>query len=271
MTGVQTCALPICQRLYEISLAIATERKADVIGAALVAGASQLMHAQAAVLFLTAVDPTRVAAVVTNGVELSHAPLPQPLAAFGLLAAAAAGQAVRVEDAPRDPAWAQTPGHRPPAQRLLSVPLLHREDLRGVLTVVNKDGAAPFSDSDVALLSTLAVHAAAAIGNAHFLEEIEIQAITDGLTGLYNHREFQKRLAEEVERARRYHKEFSLLMLDIDHFKALNDTHGHPVGDAVLQEIVQVIRRCVRNVDLPARYGGEEFAVILPETGGAPA
>ena len=94
-------------------------------------------------------------------------------------------------------------------------------------------------------------------------------SIRDGLTGLYNHREFQRRLKEEMERSRRYGRTFSLLMMDIDHFKVVNDTYGHPAGDKVLRAVADVVRREVRFVDHVARYGGEEFAVILPETHGA--
>jgi diguanylate cyclase (GGDEF)-like protein len=89
----------------------------------------------------------------------------------------------------------------------------------------------------------------------------------DGLTGLYNHLHFQETLEHEVERASRYGAPLSLIMLDIDFFKKINDTYGHPSGDLVLKNIGKVISQAVRSSDLVARYGGEEFAVILPETG----
>ena len=92
-------------------------------------------------------------------------------------------------------------------------------------------------------------------------------AFRDCLTGLYNHRYFQEMLDKEIERAKRYENELSLLFLDIDYFKKVNDTYGHPTGDRVLAEISRVMEQSVRNVDFVARYGGEEFAVILPETG----
>jgi diguanylate cyclase (GGDEF)-like protein len=93
-------------------------------------------------------------------------------------------------------------------------------------------------------------------------------AISDPLTGLHNRRAFQARLAEEVERADRSGVPFALLLLDLDRFKALNDTFGHPAGDAVLCAVAEVLRRELRVVDLPARVGGEEFAVLLPQTAG---
>jgi diguanylate cyclase (GGDEF)-like protein len=93
------------------------------------------------------------------------------------------------------------------------------------------------------------------------------QAITDGLTGLSNQRRFRQTIAKEVERARRFERPLSLLMLDLDDFKRINDTHGHLQGDQVLKEIARVLTQESRGVDEPARYGGEEFAIALPETG----
>jgi len=96
-------------------------------------------------------------------------------------------------------------------------------------------------------------------------EELEQLAVNDGLTGLYNHREFQRRLQVEIERARRYKHNLSLLMIDIDHFKRFNDTYGHQAGDVVLRLLALQMRSGVRTVDSVARYGGEEFVIILPE------
>ena len=91
-------------------------------------------------------------------------------------------------------------------------------------------------------------------------------ASTDGLTELYNHRTFQERLTQEVDRSNRYGRPLSLLMIDVDHFKVYNDTYGHPQGDMVLQDISRLLREISRTSDTVARYGGEEFALILPET-----
>jgi diguanylate cyclase (GGDEF)-like protein len=91
-------------------------------------------------------------------------------------------------------------------------------------------------------------------------------ATIDGLTGLIVHRHFQAKMEEEFRRAKRYQKDLSYLMTDIDHFKKFNDTWGHQIGDMVLREVAKIVRSCVRDTDVAARYGGEEFAVILPET-----
>ena len=92
------------------------------------------------------------------------------------------------------------------------------------------------------------------------------QAVTDELTGLFNHRRFQEVMTTEVERARRYGQEMGLIMLDIDDFKRVNDTYGHLQGDLVLREVARVLRQSSREIDEPARYGGEEMAVALPQT-----
>ena len=103
--------------------------------------------------------------------------------------------------------------------------------------------------------------------NARLYATIEAQATMDGLTGLANHRSFYDRLGQELARGRRYGSPVSLLMLDIDDFKGLNDTYGHQAGDEVLRLLGRVLAEHLRqDVDLPARYGGEEFAVILPNT-----
>lgn len=98
------------------------------------------------------------------------------------------------------------------------------------------------------------------------LAEAEHLATIDGLTGLYNHRYFQQRLAEEIERSRRMKMPLSLIMMDIDYFKHYNDCQGHPAGDKVLQLISRILRKNIRGMDIAARYGGEEFAVIMVDT-----
>jgi diguanylate cyclase (GGDEF)-like protein len=97
-------------------------------------------------------------------------------------------------------------------------------------------------------------------------KELEERSFTDGLTGLKNRRFLDERLAEEFKRAQRYSDPVSLIMIDLDHFKSVNDLHGHPAGDAVLRGAAQLIRSSIRDPDICARYGGEEFAVILPKT-----
>ena len=112
----------------------------------------------------------------------------------------------------------------------------------------------------------LTSQAAVSVENVDLHETVQRQAVTDELTGLFNHRRFQEVMSAEVERARRYDQEMGLIMLDIDNFKQVNDSFGHVQGDMVLREVARVLRQSARDVDEPARYGGEEMAVALPQT-----
>ncbi len=102
--------------------------------------------------------------------------------------------------------------------------------------------------------------------NAKIFKRMEEMATTDGLTGLVNHRTFQEKLTEYLARAKRYNKKIAVILSDIDHFKSVNDTYGHPMGDEVLRQVSKVLKKDVRDVDLVARYGGEEFIIIIEET-----
>jgi len=146
------------------------------------------------------------------------------------------------------------------------VPLVLQGKTQGFVDVRLKGGH-ELGNDEMGLLQILAGQTAAAIVNARLYRTIERQAITDGLTGLYNHRHFYERLNQEFARAQRYGLPLSLLMIDIDDFKRFNDLYGHPVGDLVLAEAGRILSEQVRRgVDLAARYGGEEFAVLLPNT-----
>ncbi len=116
------------------------------------------------------------------------------------------------------------------------------------------------------IMDTLISQIAISLYNSILFNKLQRLAITDGLTGLHNHRHFQEHLENEIREALRYKKSLSMLMVDIDHFKAINDTYGHPQGDAILKKISEVILQTIRDVDFAARYGGEEFCVLLPNT-----
>lgn len=128
-----------------------------------------------------------------------------------------------------------------------------------------------FLPDETELLITFGHLAAGAIENARLFASMTELAARDVLTGLYNRRMLGQRLVVETQRASRYNKPYSVLMLDIDHFKSINDTHGHPAGDAVLRGMADILQEVVRDIDTVARYGGEEFIIILPETAGPDA
>ena len=150
------------------------------------------------------------------------------------------------------------------------LPLISRAGKLGVIYFY-RSYRDDFEPAEIELLTTFAHLAASAIENARLYARLESEARTDTLTGLYNRRVFDQRLEQEQRRARRYNKPYALLMLDIDHFKRVNDEYGHPAGDAVLAELARRMALQVRDVDTLVRYGGEEFAVIFPEITGAAA
>ncbi|HYH89752.1 MAG TPA: GGDEF domain-containing protein [Solirubrobacteraceae bacterium] len=148
----------------------------------------------------------------------------------------------------------------------LSHPLRAQEGGRilGMLTVGRAHQR--FSDGERELFAYLSHQAGVSIENVDLHETVQRQAVTDELTGLFNHRRFQEVMFQEVERAKRFGNEMGLIMLDIDNFKRVNDTYGHMQGDLVLREVARVLRESSREIDEPARYGGEEMAVALPGT-----
>jgi diguanylate cyclase (GGDEF)-like protein len=143
----------------------------------------------------------------------------------------------------------------------LIAPLTAKDQVIGLLLLGKKLSGEEFTQSEKDFLTTLTSLSALALRNARHYE----QAITDEMTKLYLKRYFQLRLDEELKRAARYHSKVALMMIDIDHFKSVNDTWGHTKGDEVLTRVAKAIRENFRDVDVPARYGGEEFAVIMPE------
>jgi diguanylate cyclase (GGDEF)-like protein len=135
---------------------------------------------------------------------------------------------------------------------------------RGVVSVARRGRA--FSDAERELVASLARQAGLSLENVDLHEQVQRQAVTDELTGLSNRGRFQQVIATEAAAARRFDQPLGLLMLDIDNFKRVNDTHGHQQGDVVLREVAAVLRDCSREVDEPSRYGGEELAVALQQT-----
>jgi diguanylate cyclase (GGDEF)-like protein len=134
----------------------------------------------------------------------------------------------------------------------------------GVITV-GRSGL-PFTDEERDLLRLLAAQTTLALENVELHYQVRRQAVTDELTGLGNYAHFQELLALQAEQVKRYGDPVGLIMLDLDDFKSINDTFGHPQGDAALKEVARVLRHNCRDADTPARYGGDELVVILPRT-----
>lgn len=173
-------------------------------------------------------------------------------------------------DAPRQAAvhasttladWARTAG----VQTCLCLPLLGSRGALGMMMFF-RAGEGEYSITESDLLASLSRIAAGAVETTQLRHKAQALATTDSLTGLANRRLFNERLADEFQRAKRYHGTLSLLMVDIDRFKAVNDRYGHLAGDEVLKQLARILARAMRDVDSAARYGGEEFAAILPQT-----
>jgi diguanylate cyclase (GGDEF)-like protein len=154
-----------------------------------------------------------------------------------------------------------TPEDEPEA--LISVPLMARGTVKGALNVYRLGDGARFSEEEFELAKRFGDAAALALDNAQVRAALELQAQTDSLTGLYNHRYFHERLRSELNRAGRTHDSIAVLMLDIDDFKRVNDIHGHGSGDLVLVELAHLLQGIVRTSDVVCRLGGEEFGVVM--------
>src|SRR5205807_9077250 len=145
------------------------------------------------------------------------------------------------------------------------VPLILHERSIGALQVTVADPARVWNENEILLLRTVADQVAVAVNHAELFAKIQQQALTDALTGCYNRRSFEMQLDKDLQMARRLHQPLSLLMLDLDRFKQLNDSVGHDAGDDALRRLAVCFRQELRGVDSAARFGGDEFALILPQ------
>jgi diguanylate cyclase (GGDEF)-like protein len=140
------------------------------------------------------------------------------------------------------------------------------EKIIGAIAVDNLDKNRPITKSDVISLMNYATQVGLAIESFQSHQKMMSLSFTDSMTGLYNRRFFDKTLAQEVSRCQRYDRNCSLMLIDIDHFKRVNDTYGHDAGDEIIQQVAGILQKNVRGLDVVSRIGGEEFAIILPET-----
>jgi two-component system cell cycle response regulator len=158
-----------------------------------------------------------------------------------------------------------TPGE-PASGDVLVMPLRRGSRVGGLLALYGRRDGEPYTPDDEERLRTLADQAGIAVDNIRLHKEAERLMMTDPLTGLRNFRYLSSELAREIERATRFDRPLAVLMLDLDHFKSVNDTYGHARGDSVLRELARRVSEQIREVDTLARYGGEEFVIVLPET-----
>ncbi len=150
-------------------------------------------------------------------------------------------------------------------ESILVLPLLSADEALGTLTLLSLNKGQYRKDTRE-MLGVICNQVAVSMENALMYKRMETMATTDGLTNLTNHRSFQERFRDLVGRSERHGHQAAMLLFDVDHFKNVNDTYGHPVGDEVLRQVAKVLRDAVRKIDISARYGGEEFAVVLEAT-----
>jgi two-component system cell cycle response regulator len=193
--------------------------------------------------------------------------------------ALATNQVVLVPDVASDPLYADVrsewamEGISVPTRSAIALPFSLQAQKSGVFFLRTTSDDPPLTEANAAFAATVIDAAVAAIEKAHDLEtavsdkqRYEWLASTDALTGCLNRRALHEKLERELDRARRYNLVLTIMMIDLDRFKEINDTHGHLAGDAVLRQMGEILRHEARSVDIAARYGGEEFVIVLPDT-----
>jgi diguanylate cyclase (GGDEF)-like protein len=172
-------------------------------------------------------------------------------------------EAALANQAHLDPRVSTVPGTPDEPEALISIPLVARDRVKGVLNIYREGDYVEFSELEFEVAKRFGDAAALALDNAEIRERLEYQARTDSLTGLYNHSVFYEQLLNALHEASRNHAPLAVLMLDIDDFKRVNDVHGHGIGDELLRLLAESLRASVRPEDVICRLGGEEFAVVM--------
>lgn len=253
--------------LYQVARRLGERLKVKEIADLVLKESRRVAPCHTGVIYLWDEDRQRFVAAATTGTrapELAGSSLARGEGFLGWVMDN--GQAEIIFDAREDPRVKNQPGLFQVYRSLLIIPLLGDAGAVGVLVLGNKRRLA-FNDDHRQMLSIIAGQAAVSMANALLMRRLEESANTDGLTGIFNHRYFFYRAAEEYRRTQNECLPLALIMLDVDSFKLVNDCFGHQAGDAVLAELARLLHDAVGGSGIVARYGGEEFAVLLPGSG----
>ena len=249
--------------LHHLGEALAsTHDRPELIGA-LLRTTARFLGAPVAVFYVSVAGTERLRAADAVGVEI---PLPDLGPGEGL--AGATSLAWDVRRWPADAPDAVPSGAEPAAgaSTALAVPVRSGGHRFGVLAYYGRNAGKPYVEDDLASLSALVRQAETAIDASFLYEETRRLSLTDGMTGLWNRRQFDLRIEQELSRAVRFAEPFSVLFCDLDDLKPINDTYGHQAGDTVLIETARRLTDATREVDIVARFGGDEFTLLLPKT-----
>ncbi len=251
--------------LYNISKRLATTFEMEKLLDHVVEGTSQALKLHKINVMLINAERTEMSLVAGVGMpdKAREARFTLGDGIYGWVAMT--GNAEIINNLPKDSRFKPTEGIDDNVSSLICAPFKGKGQVIGLINAYRLDGEV-FDESSYELLFSMASQVGMALENARLFEETKTLAITDGMTSLYNYRYFTERLCEEFERAKRYKRDISLIMIDIDFFKKYNDAHGHPKGDILLKDFSEILRKTLRDSDILARYGGEEFVIILNET-----
>lgn len=251
--------------LYNISKSLTATLEMEKLLTQVVESVSQALKLHSLSVMLVDADRREMKIVSGTGIHdrAREARFKMGEGVYGLIAVTGLGEVLN--DLPRHPSFKPTEGLDDDVSSLICAPFKGRGQVIGLLNAYRVGGDA-FDEASYELLITTAGQIGIALENARLFEETKTLAITDGMTSLFNYRYFRERLNEEFERERRYKRELSLIMIDIDFFKKYNDLNGHPKGDKLLKDFSAILKNIFRSSDIVARYGGEEFIIILPET-----
>jgi diguanylate cyclase (GGDEF)-like protein len=251
--------------LHVTSLDITMTNDLPTLLKTIVERAAWLMGAQGGTLYLCNLEKQVLERQVSFNLPFDE---PEPTMAYGQGACgwvAVSGQPLIIPDYQQWPQrWIQDSMIRQPFA-LLSVPVIWQGRVTGILQLTRVDSHKPFTQKEVDLLALFSNQVAVSLENARLYNKLQQMAIQDTLTGLYNRRGMTDIAMREIDRSRRFQHPLSALMVDIDHFKGVNDTYGHPVGDQVLVWLANFLRSFLRSIDVIGRYGGEEFFILLLE------